>query len=332
MNAFLKALHGLDHDYIPVWFMRQAGRYLNVYKDYRKKLGLEGMMTDADVIVKITHSPVDMIGVDAAIIFADITTPLPGLGFKVRFEDNVGPIVLNNLSDNGFSGINEFDEASFNHPVLKAISMYREMYREPLIGFCGSPVTLLSYLIAGSFDKDLAKTKRLMLTDPSKYKEISTLLTDASVKYAKLQIKKGVDAFQLFDSWAGYLSPRQYKEFAVPYINDILSEIAGKVPTIYFSTMTSSFVFQSGIISDFISVDWRVEMDKVVKESGDYGLQGNLDPFIVNYDYAFAESEHIINAVKGNNRYIFNTGHGILPDTDPKRLIEIVKYVHSVNL
>jgi len=333
MDPFRKAIRGYDHDRIPVWFMRQAGRYLPSYMNYRQRMGIEEMMSSPDVIVEVTHDPVDRIGVDAAIIFADITTPLSGMGLRVKFLDSVGPVVENNIERSGISALEEFDPSSFSHPVLKAISKYRERYADPLIGFAGGPVTLLSYIISDSVDRDLFRVKRMMIVDEKAYREVMRRLTDMVVGFARMQISAGIDAFQIFDSWAGYLSPGEYEHFVKPYVYEVLQDLSGSIPTIYFSTMTSSYIIDMDLPADFYSVDWRIDMRKFSSETpDDRGIQGNLDPAIVNYDYALHEALNIVKAVSGRERYIFNTGHGLLPSTDPEKLKRLVEYVHSVNL
>ena len=333
MDPFMSSLKGHSHERIHVWFMRQAGRYLPSYMRYREKMGIQEMMSSPDIIVEITHDPVEVIGVDAAIIFSDITTPLAGMGLRVKFLDSVGPVVENNLESSGISAIGEFDASSFDHPVMVAISRYKDRYREPLIGFAGGPITLLSYIVSYGVDRDLFKVKKLMLAENQIYRTAMRRLTDMVIDFARMQIRSGIDAFQLFDSWAGYLSPREYEEYVKPYIMEIMQEISGSVPTIYFSTMTSSYITDMGIASDFYSLDWRVDIGKISSSiSEDIGIQGNLDPAIVNYDYSLKEAKRIIDSVHGRIRYIFNTGHGLLPSTDPEKLKRLVEYIHSVNI
>ncbi|KAA8922816.1 MAG: uroporphyrinogen decarboxylase [Thermoplasma sp.] len=332
MDPFRSAIRGNDHDRIPVWFMRQAGRYLPSYMKYRQRMNIEEMMSSPDIIVEVTHDPVERIGVDAAIIFADITTPLNGMGIRIRFQDSLGPITENNIERSGVSVLEEFDASSFDHPVLRAISQYKERYPEPLIGFAGGPVTILSYIISDSVDRDLFRVKRMMITDEQAYRTVMRRLTDMVIAFARMQIMRGVDAFQIFDSWAGYLSPGEYERFVKPYMHEILQEISDSVPSIYFSTMTSSYIADMDLPADFYSIDWRVDMHRFSSVlPHEIGIQGNLDPAVVNYDYAIGEARRIIESVSGRQRYIFNTGHGLMPSTDPEKLKRLVEYVHSVN-
>ncbi len=199
-NNFTKALRGEDHESIPVWFMRQAGRYLPGYSRIRNGLSFKEMMSSPAVIEEITYEPVKEIGVDAAIIFSDILLPLEAMGFDVEFTDNAGPKVKNNYSRSNFKGIHEFEEISYPYPTEKAISDLKEKYNFPVIGFSGAPLTLLSYLLMDFPDRDMMVTKSFMIDHEDEFKSIMGLLSEMVSAYCKIQIRAGVDAIQIFDS------------------------------------------------------------------------------------------------------------------------------------
>ncbi len=330
-DNFTRALRGEDHEGIPVWFMRQAGRYLPGYSRIRNGLSFKEMMSNQAVIEEITYEPVKEIGVDAAIIFSDILLPLEAMGFSVEFTDKAGPKVKNNYSKSRFRDIHEFEESSYPYPTEKAISDLKEKYGVPVIGFSGAPLTLLSYLLMDFPDRDMIVTKSFMIDHAGEFRNIMILLSEMVSAYCRMQIRAGVDAIQIFDSWAGYLSPYEFERYEDPYLVEITSEIGASVPLIYFSTQSSFFIGEMKAAFDFLSIDWRVRIGKIAQTLPDrFGLQGNLDPSIINTSRYLEETKNIIEDAAGLDRYIFNTGHGILPQTDPKRLREIVDYVHGL--
>lgn len=336
MSNFTDALSGRTHSSIPVWFMRQAGRYLDGYSALRKTMSIKELCMNPEITEKITYEPVRELGVDAAIIFSDIILPAEGLGFTVDFKENVGPVIGNSFSsDRTMKNIHEFSMSGYKYPIDKSIMYFREKHPEvPLIGFVGGPLTIASYLLAGSSDRDLSLSKRIMGTNPNSFTSMMKMVTEMVIEVSKLQIRSGSSAIQVFDSWSGNVSPYTFSRFIKPYLEDIVSELSGSVPLIYFSTSTAGLLpVISSLGFDFLSLDWRMDLRDVSKRYGsDMGLQGNLDPSLVeNFpDQAFLEAKLIAESMKEPDRYIFNLGHGVLPKTKVKTLKKIVDIVHGV--
>ena len=336
MNDFDAALKGEDHEHIPVWFMRQAGRYSKHYQEIRKKKSLKEICMDPETTFHVTSAPIDELGVDAAILFFDILLPAEGMGFHIEYEEGKGPIVANPiLSEGASSDIYQFDAGSMPYPVGKSIELFRNRKPGfPIIGFSGGPLTILSYLLRGGSDRELIETRKFLLNRSRDSDIIMDMITETTIETLKLQIRSGCYAVQIFDSWAGYLPPSMISRYIERYVSQISSEISGKCPSIYFSTQTSSMLpilRNSGF--DFLSLDWRCDLGKVAgEESGEIGLQGNLDPLIAasNHEMALDESIRIASEMKNMKKYIFNLGHGVLPQTSPLTLKSIVDSVHSV--
>lgn len=336
MNDFDAALKGEDHEHIPVWFMRQAGRYSEHYQEIRKKKSLKEICMDPETTFHVTSAPIDELGVDAAILFFDILLPAEGMGFHIEYEEGKGPIVANPiLSEGASSDIYQFDAGSMPYPVGKSIELFRNRKPGfPIIGFSGGPLTILSYLLRGGSDRELIETRKFLLNRSRDSDIIMDMITETTIETLKLQIRSGCYAVQIFDSWAGYLPPSMISRYIERYVSQISSEISGKCPSIYFSTQTSSMLpilRNSGF--DFLSLDWRCDLGKVAgEESGEIGLQGNLDPLIAasNHEMALDESIRIASEMKNMKKYIFNLGHGVLPQTSPLTLKSIVDSVHSV--
>lgn len=336
MNDFDAALKGEDHEHIPVWFMRQAGRYSKHYQEIRKGKSLKEICMDPEMTYRVTSAPIDELGVDAAILFFDILLPAEGMGFHVDYEEGVGPRVSNPiLSEGTSSDIYQFDANSMPYPVGKSIELFRNRKPGyPIIGFSGGPLTILSYLLRGESDRELIETRKLLLNRSRESDIVLDMITETTIETLRLQIRSGCSAVQVFDSWAGYLPPSLLGRYVERYVSQISSEISGKCPSIYFSTQTSAMLpilRNSGF--DFLSLDWRCDLGKIAgKDAGETGLQGNLDPLIAatNREMAVDESVRIASEMKYMKRYIFNLGHGVLPQTSPQTLKSIVDSVHSV--
>lgn len=335
MNNFIAALNGDSHEETPVWFMRQAGRYLPGYSRIRREHGIKEICRDRDLTLAVTEEPLDLLGVDAAIIFSDITIPLESMGFVVEFSEGVGPVIPNSLTKNPtLSGISEFLPSEYGYATYDAISKFKNTSPGmPIIGFSGGPLTLGSYAIRGRADKDLSYSKKLMFSNDRGFSELMDMLKEMIILNCKEQIRSGADAIQIFDSWAGYLSPYWFKKYADRYLREIQAELSGIKPTIYFSTQTCGMPEElTNLGFDFLSIDWRCDISHFSKMMGDrVGLQGNLDPSVVSDSpsRAIAESGDIVRSMAGIDRYIFNLGHGVLPHTNPETLREIVKTVHQ---
>ncbi len=335
MNSFLAAINGDPHEFTPVWFMRQAGRYLRGYRELRLKHSIKEICLDPDLTVQVTAEPVDLLHVDAAIIFSDITIPLEAMGFKVDFKENIGPVISNPLNTNrDLKGITEFSTSEMHYGTYAAISRFKEKYSgTPIIGFSGGPLTIASYLTMGRPDRDLAATRTLLYREDPAIKDLLSMIREMVIENGKAQVKAGADAIQIFDSWAGYLPPSMFSWYRDNYLSQISEELSGITNTIYFSTQTGGMLDElSKTGFDFISLDWRVELPKAASIlDQEKGIQGNIDPLLVSRspDAAVSESRKLAENMKKKDNYIFNLGHGVLPDTDPDTLREIVRTVHQ---
>ncbi|MHB1708267.1 MAG: uroporphyrinogen decarboxylase [Thermoplasmataceae archaeon] len=335
MNAFKQVLEGTVPDSIPVWFMRQAGRYLPGYTEARKSRTIKEMCMDPALLVKLMEEPINKLGVDAAIVFFDILLPLEAMGVTVDFADGTGPVVQPAAHEGPYASLLEFDQREMKYPLIETVRKFKEMHTDiPLIGFSGGPVTMLSYLLSGGADRDMTVTKRAISSNEHLFRENMALLTEMIIALLKMQIRAGADVVQIFDSWAGFFSPYQYNSLMKKYLSEIVSELSPlKRKVIYFSIATSGIVPQiveSGV--DYISADWRSRLSLVDSiASGKVGLQGNLDPTIAasSPTGALMETGQILNDISYKQDYIFNLGHGVLPNTDYRTLQEIVRMVHD---
>ena len=335
MNNFLAALIGEHHDSTPVWFMRQAGRYLKGYRELRSKHTIKEICMDADLTVKVTEEPVGLLGVDAAIIFSDITIPLEAMGFSLDFKENVGPVIANPFNANrDLIGISEFSASAMKYGTYRAIARFKEKYQyTPIIGFSGGPLTIASYLTMGRPDRDLAATKALLYNGDSAMKRLLGMIREMVIENCREQVRSGADAIQIFDSWAGFLPTSLFKWYSENYLTQIATEISDLTKTIYFSTQTGGMLeelTEAGF--DFLSLDWRVNLPEVSRKlSAEVGLQGNIDPLMASRspERAIGESGKLAEEMKPRKNYVFNLGHGVLPDTDPETLREIVRTVHQ---
>ncbi len=333
MNNFIPALKQEPHDHIPVWFMRQAGRYMDEYKELRKLYNIRKMCMDPEITEKITYAPVKLLGVDAAIIFADIILPLEAMGYKIDFNSS-GPDIGNGYRHNkSMEGIHEFNTGDLKYRTYDAIRLFKQNHPEtPLIGFSGGIITVMSYIIAGVSDNNLVYTKKVMLNDPS-FGIMKKMIKNMILDYVTMQVKAGVDAIQIFDSWLGALSPYTFEKYLKNDIIELVESIKSKVPVIYFSTGSSGMIEQfNDIKPDILSVDWRIKLSHArTILNGSIGMQGNLDPYLVQYsrEAALEETGRILGEAGKDDNYIFNLGHGVLPETDPDTLKSITDTVHS---
>ncbi|WP_393971867.1 uroporphyrinogen decarboxylase [Oxyplasma meridianum] len=336
MSDFINALNGEYHSRIPVWFMRQAGRYMRGYSEFRKSKSIKELCMNPEIIREITYEPVRELGVDSAIIFFDIMLPAEALGFRVDFRENHGPVIENSIaSDPSMKKLHDFNISDFYYPLEASIRNFREKHSNvPIIGFAGGPLTIASYLMAGSSDRDLLFLKKTLGSDTSSFRRIMEMVTEMVIQVSKIQIRAGSAAIQIFDSWSGNLSPNTFSQFVKPYLDEIVSDLSGLVPLIYFSTSTAGLlknIYDLGF--DFLSLDWRMDLREVMERYGTKkGIQGNLDPSLAERfpEQAFKEAMMIAKDMRDFDRYIFNLGHGVLPGTDVKTLKKIVEIVHGV--
>nr|WP_041425680.1 uroporphyrinogen decarboxylase [Thermobaculum terrenum] len=324
-------------DSTPVWFMRQAGRCLAEYRELRRKYDILTLAKTPELCAQVTLMPVDALGVDAAVMFADIMLPLGGMGVEFFIEPEIGPIIphpIRTRADIEAIRIVEAEEAT---PfVFEAIRIVRRELagRAALIGFAGSPFTLACYMIEGRPSRDYAHAKRMMYGEPELWHGLMAKVTEVIVRYLRGQVQAGAQVIQLFDSWVGILGPDEYAEYVLPYSRRIFSEVkALGVPTIHFGTGAASLLeLMAEAGPDLVSVDWRVRLDEAWERIGhDRGIQGNLDPaaMLAPWHYVEKKALDILRRANGRPGHVFNLGHGVLPDTDPGKLRMLVDLVHE---
>ncbi|MGD0175992.1 MAG: uroporphyrinogen decarboxylase [Candidatus Bathyarchaeia archaeon] len=334
-DRLIKACRRQPVDATPVWFMRQAGRYLPEYRKIREKHDVISICKDPSLCAKVTTLPVETLGVDAAIMFADIMLPLQGMGIRFEIKEGLGPLIQQPIRSMGdVSSLTDLDPKNDVPFVLEAIAQTKKMLDVPLIGFSGAPFTLASYIIEGRSTRDFVNTKTLMYRDPKTWHALMDRLSTAMASYLRAQIKAGVDVVQLFDSWVGCLSPQDYHQYVLPYSRRIFKELeATGVPRIHFGTGTSNLLEemrQAG--GDVFGVDWRIPIDLAWARLGsDVAIQGNLDPAVLlgNPELIRSQATEILTKTRGKVGHIFNLGHGMLPETSPQNVIELVKFVHD---
>jgi uroporphyrinogen decarboxylase len=337
-SRFLKACRREPVDATPVWFMRQAGRYMSEYRALRERHSLLEICRTPDLATEVTLQPIRRIEVDAAILFSDLLLPLEPMGVPFDFVKGEGPQIERPVSTpDDIDRMRIFDPRESLSYVFEAIGqIQRELAgRVPLIGFAGAPFTLASYAIEGGHSSNFAKTKALMYGHPDAWHRLCDKFATVVSDFLAAQIDAGVDAVQLFDSWAGALGPADYKEFALPHSQRIFKAIEGRVPTIHFGTGTATtldLLRDAG--GDVIGADWRIPIDIAWERIGfDRAVQGNLDPTLLlgPMQRMFTQTEDILERVNARPGHIFNLGHGILPSTPVEHVQRLAQYVHSAS-
>jgi uroporphyrinogen decarboxylase len=315
--------------------MRQAGRYDPQYRAIRERYSLMDIFRNAELCAQVMLLPVRRLGVDAAVLFADITLPFLGMGVAFTFRENVGPVLNTPLRDAGaVTRLRPFEPQVSVPAVLEAIRIAARESPVPLIGFAGGPFTLASYLIEGGPSRDFTETKVVMLTQRATWERLMEQLTGATIAYLGAQVDAGVHAVQLFDSWVGALGPDDYREFVLPHARRIFEAVrALGVSAIHFATGAAGILpllVEAG--GDVLSVDWRVALDEAWRRIGyRAGIQGNLDPAaaLAPFPVVAARAGEILRGSAGRPGHIFNLGHGVLPDTSPEALQRLVEVVHT---
>ena len=318
----------------PVWFMRQAGRSLPEYRAIRERHGFFEVNRSAELTAEVTLQPVRRHGVDAAVMFADIMTPVVALGLEVDLVEGVGPVVaapVRTAADVARLRPPDADEAFA--PLLEAIRIVRgELSAEQaVVGFCGGPFTVAGYLVEGRPSREFATAKALMFREPEVWHALMETLADCFAAYVSAQARAGADVVQLFDSWVGVLSPAQYEEFVAPWSARILT--APAVPTIHFGTGTATLLRSMAAAGgDVIGLDWRIPLDDGWALVGDsHAVQGNLDPALLlgPWERVEAGARDVLARAGGRPGHLFNLGHGVLPATDPDVLTRLVALVKA---
>ena len=314
--------------------MRQAGRSLPEYRAVRERARLVDIVGDSALCAEVSLQPVRRLGVDAAIVFADITTPLPGAGIDVELVEGVGPVIERPIRSAADVGrLRQFDPRASVGPLLDGITILRSESPVPVIGFAGAPFTLAAYLIEGRSPRELERTKALMREDPRTWWLLLDALVDLDLAYLGSQIEAGAEAVQLFDSWVGQLSPYEYRRSVLPHVRRLFDELARYgVPTIHFGTGTAGLLpDMADAGGDVIGLDWRIGLADGWSRVEERGVQGNLDPTLLLGTWAAAEDGAlaILADAAGRPGHVFNLGHGVLPATNPDHLRLLVELVHE---
>jgi uroporphyrinogen decarboxylase len=335
-SPFLRACCRLPTDFTPVWFMRQAGRYMAEYRAIRDKYSLLEICYHPELAAEVTLQPVHALGVDAAILFADILLPVIPLGLGLEFAKGEGPIISKPVCTmEDVLALRPFHVETDLGYVMEAIRILRgELKETPLISFCGAPFTVASYLIEGSSSREFLKTKTMMYSAPDVWHALMEKLSLVLTDYLLAQIRAGAQAVQIFDSWVGALSPQDYESYVLPYSRKILQSVKTKgVPVIHFGTNTTTLLplmKQAG--GDVIGLDWRIPLDEGWKLVGDeVAVQGNLDPaaLLAPLPEIKKRVEDILRRADGRPGHIFNLGHGILQHTPVDHVKAVVDMVHE---
>ncbi|WP_238165791.1 uroporphyrinogen decarboxylase [Kribbella caucasensis] len=338
-SPFLLAARGEPGPHTPVWFMRQAGRSLPEYRAVREGTTMLESCTRPDLVVEITLQPVRRYGVDAAIFFSDIVLPLKAVGVDLEIKPGIGPVIATPVrSFDDLDPVRPVEPSDVPYVTDSVKQLVSELGGTPLIGFAGAPFTVASYLVEGGPSKDYAKTKSLMHSDPKLWHALADRLAEVAIAYLSVQVEAGASAIQLFDSWAGALSPRDYAEFVQPHSAKVFAALAQYgVPKIHFGVNTGELLpLMSEAGADVVGVDWRVPLDEAVRRITAAGgapkpVQGNLDPALLSagWDALEPEIDRILAEGQAALGHIFNLGHGVPPTADPEVLHQIVRAVHE---
>lgn len=333
-SPFLRACRGLPVGQTPVWFMRQAGRSLPEYRKLRQPGGILDSVRHPELASEITLQPIRRYGVDAAILYSDIMVPVDAIGFGVRMVAGVGPVIDQPFSTAADLGRLRPLSADDDMPwTAETIRILRGELKVPLIGFAGAPFTLACYLVEGQRDPNHVQTKRLMHEEPALWHKMIDRLADLSLAFLVHQVKAGVQAVQLFDSWVGVLSPDEYRRFVLPATSRVFAGLEHLgVPRIHFGVGSGELLGLMGEAgAEVVGVDWRVPLPDARRRARGRAIQGNLDPAVClcSWETVASEARRVLRSAGSAPGYIFNLGHGVLPDTDPSILARLVDLVHS---
>lgn len=337
-NPFMRACRREPVPYTPVWLMRQAGRYMREYREVRARTTFLELCKTPELAAEVTVTAAEKLGVDAAIIFADILLILEPMGIDLEFAHGEGPVIHNPVKTAAdVDRLKEVEDVSSLDFVYEAIRKTRSALKDDisLIGFSGAPFTLASYICEGGGSKNYVSTKTLMYNDSGAWHSMMSLISRALSKYLNAQIAAGSQAVQLFDSWVGCLSPDDYREFVLPHTKDVIGNITPGVPVIHFGTGTATLLeLMREAGGDVIGLDWRVRLDEGWDRVGhDVAVMGNLDPVVLFADRhrVIAQAKQILDQATNRAGHVFNLGHGILPDTPVDNVIALVDAVHEMS-
>jgi len=336
-DRFLRACRRQPVDATPVWFMRQAGRYMAEYRELRARYTMLELCHTPDLAAQVTLQPIRRFPLDAAIIFSDLLLPLQPLGLPFDFVKGEGPQVERPVrSEADVDALSAFEPRERLAAPLEAIRLVKAELVDlvPLIGFAGAPFTLASYAIEGGHSNHYAHTKSLMYGNPKAWHRLCSLLANTAAEYLVAQVEAGADVVQLFDSWVGALSPADYREFVLPHSRLIFDRLKSTgVPTIHFGTGTATLLpLMAEAGGDVVGADWRIPLDDAWKLiGGDRAIQGNLDPTLLlgPTDRLMAGADEVLRRAGGRPGHIFNLGHGILPGTPVEQVEALANFVHG---
>jgi uroporphyrinogen decarboxylase len=337
-ERMLAACRRQPADATPVWFMRQAGRSLAEYRKLREQYPILTLAKTPELCSQITLMPVRELGVDGAVLFADIMLPLEPMGVSLEIQPDLGPVIHAPIRDMAaVQALRPLDPDAGVPFLLETIRGLRSELsdgRAAIIGFSGAPFTLACYLIEGRPSRDYSRAKTLMLREPGVWAALMDRLTDGMIRYLQAQVAAGAEVIQVFDSWVGALAPSDYARSVLPWMQRLFAEVRQMgAPTIYFGTGNAALLeLMASAGSDVMSVDWRVNLDEAWQRIGfDRGIQGNLDPVrpLAGWDAAQAGMREVLGRAGGRPGHVFNLGHGVMPETEPDILRRLVDAVHN---
>jgi uroporphyrinogen decarboxylase len=334
---FIRACRGLTVDRVPVWFMRQAGRSLPEYRAARGQGSILDAISQPELVARLTRQPVDRYGTDAAIFFSDIVVPVAAIGFGVDVAPSTGPVVAQPFRvKDDLQRLRPLEPDIDTPYVIDAVGILAAELDVPLIGFAGGPFTVASYLVEGGPSKNFTRIKSLMHGEPAIWHELIERLTDLALASLRSQLDAGASAVQVFDSWAGILAPHHYRDLVLPATTRLFAELAEShpgVPTILFGVGTGELLSSMATAgSSVVGVDWRVPLDEARRRVGPgVAVQGNLDPAMClsTWEVAATETRQVLSRAGDGPGYVFNLGHGVLPETDPGILERVAALVHA---
>jgi uroporphyrinogen decarboxylase len=334
-SRFVKACKALPVDRTPVWFMRQAGRYMAEYRAVRKEYSLIEICKKPEIAAEVTITAAEILGVDAAIIFADLLLPLEAMGVPFHFAAGEGPVIQRPVRQKEDVSNLRTGAADLGY-VSEAVRLVSKHFdtRLPVIGFCGAPFTLASYMIEGGGSRNYVNTKKMMYSSPQIWDELMRKLVSVTSQYATEQVLAGADAIQVFDSWVGCLSVEDYRRYVLPRTTELVKTLQRTgAPVIYFGTESATLLAsmrETG--AEVIGLDWRIPLDEGWRSLGFNGaVQGNLDPVLLFADWKElkARAEDILRRANRRPGHIFNLGHGILPETPVENVKALAKFVQE---
>jgi uroporphyrinogen decarboxylase len=334
-DTFLKAARGEKTDHVPVWYMRQAGRSQPEYRKLKEKYSLFEITHQPELCAYVTRLPVEQYDVDAAILYKDIMTPLPAIGVDVEIKSGIGPVISNPIqSVKDVEKLGELNPEEDIPYVLDTIKLLTtEQLTVPLIGFSGAPFTIASYMIEGGPSKNYNKTKAFMYSEPVAWFALMDKLADMIIIYVKAQIKAGVKAIQIFDSWVGALNVEDYRVFIKPIMNRIFASLREEnVPLIMFGVGASHLALEwNDLPIDVVGLDWRLPISEARKMGIQKTVQGNLDPALLlsSWDLIEERTKQILDQGMQQDGYIFNLGHGVFPSVNPETLKKLTAFIHD---